>query len=514
MTISLLVKALLGHVEIKKSVLEDPNKRRYRRFDSNVYALVSRVLNEVHSTDRATQKILEDKKEVLEMAKALCLDQGLSEGEITDSADYVILALRTNLSRRNRKMSQIVNQIADDKYANLDSKLKLRLFRLEALIQTTRSRLTNSDVIRRFIDRIEVKNMTRAEYEHIVRQNFNCAQQCMGGVYAVYDHILPFGMIKNILTGFGVGLSKAIITLGAVEYFRTGIDLDDDIKGSMKTLAHFGQERRERLMDAVGNFNVLFTNHQNDNGWTNLLYLLLMETNFELMWDKLLILYIFEYKHFENIFLCGMASFLRGMFVVLFAELGLNEPEELFLAVGDFVGDPYIFPSNLDQAITGNIIRRGLLSMVDNKELQFLITKHQFGFLSEILHSMNVGDSVFFGNTYKPWAKFEVLQLFVNITCPSIGIDLDSAFSDFFPIPAHLKHEYIQRTNQVPRVRENKFRQEIEEWLDQKINKGGNSPNNKKRRLESFLRDLLSRLESLVLLHAEQICWTEEQGSR
>ena len=64
------MEALLTHIEIEKNVLEDPNKRCCKRFDSSVVSLVRRVFNEVHSTDRTTQKILTRNNGVLEIAKA------------------------------------------------------------------------------------------------------------------------------------------------------------------------------------------------------------------------------------------------------------------------------------------------------------------------------------------------------------------------------------------------------------------------------------------------------------
>ena len=47
--------------------------------------------------------------------------------------------------------------------------------------------------------------MTENQLLAINEQNSNLAERCADKNYGVYDHILPFDLIKSILINFGIG---------------------------------------------------------------------------------------------------------------------------------------------------------------------------------------------------------------------------------------------------------------------------------------------------------------------
>ena len=127
-----------------------------------------------------------------------------------------------------------------------------------------------------------------------------------------------------------------------------------------------------------------------------------------------------------------------------------------------------------DETSEGHVMRRGILKRKDQMEFLFLITRRQFDFLSEILHSMDAG-KIFNEKKYRPWAKWEILQLLVNLMSPSTDIDLNFEFDGSFPIPRHLQSKYEELADDRPELLGRRVRDEIAEWIESKVNGGGDA---------------------------------------
>ena len=471
--VSLTLKdAFLARIEEKRRVIEYSDERSKQRscrlFDTAVVHMVPRISREV--SDKNYRGILYKDNGILKVAKALCLSRGLREDEIENPSECLIMALRINLSRPTKAFSRIIKEGS----VVLGGDTKENLLRLEAKLQIMERTSNNAALIQTFLSKTEVRTMTEYELQGISEQSSNLAERCADKQYVVYDHILPFDLIKSILINFGIGPLRAILTLGVVEYFRGADCWDTDIKQTLNTLAHFGEERSDRLVNAAAVFSVLKGRYGNKKEWGMMFSSLLIEENIELMWDKLLILYIFEYDHFENVFLCGLASFFRGVFVVLFAKLYFTDARLLTSAVNDFLGDPHMIIGSEDETSEGHVMRRGILKRKDQMEFLFLITRRQFDFLSEILHSMDAG-KIFNEKKYRPWAKWEILQLLVNLMSPSTDIDLNFEFDGSFPIPRHLQSKYEELADDRPELLGRRVRDEIAEWIESKVNGGGDA---------------------------------------